>query len=144
MKFYIAAYIREKRRVNEIQRKLKRLGHEITVDWTKDDAPKLKSRYRLSESTKAIAIRDMKGVLDCDVFVLLSDPAHGRAKYVELGAAIASFMKNGRPLVYILGKKNIQSVFYYHPAVKRVSSLEEVICDVAGYDSVYAPKTEGQ
>ncbi len=132
MKFYIAAYVREKRRVNEIHRKLKRLGHEITVDWTKNDAPKLKSRDRLSESTKAIATRDMNGVLDCDIFILLSDPAHGRAKYVELGAAIASFIKKGRPLVYILGKKNNQSVFYYHPAVKRVTCLDEIIGEFAG------------
>lgn len=128
MKFYIAAYIGEKRRVKELYRSLVQAGHKITVDWTKDEAPKLKDRSKFSKDTSHIAMRDLKGVLDCDIFVILSDPVHGRAKYVELGAAIASFEKSGRPLIYALGKTSDQTVFYYHPAVKIVQTLEEIIC----------------
>ncbi|MBI5806226.1 hypothetical protein HZA73_09285 [candidate division TA06 bacterium] len=59
----------------------------------------------------------MKGIRNCDVFIILSMPVDGRAKYVELGAAISSFLEKGQPLIYVLGEKTDQSVFYYHPAV---------------------------
>ncbi|HAD83212.1 MAG: hypothetical protein A2509_09500 [Candidatus Edwardsbacteria bacterium RIFOXYD12_FULL_50_11] len=130
MKFYVAAYVREKRRVKDICRSLELLGHKITVDWTKDEAPKLKDRSIFSKDVRRVAVRDMKGVLDCDIFIILSDPVHGRAKYVELGAAIASFEKNRRPLIYALGKTSDQTVFYYHPVVKRVKTLDDIICNI--------------
>jgi len=111
MKFYVAAYVREKRRVKDICRSLELLGHKITVDWTKDEAPKLKDRSIFSKDVRRVAV-------------------HGRAKYVELGAAIASFEKNRRPLIYALGKTSDQTVFYYHPVVKRVKTLDDIICNI--------------
>jgi|GEM_PF-371822 len=128
MKFYIAAYIRKKKLVQEICRSLELLGHKITVDWTKNEAPKLNDRSTFYKDVRRVAVRDMKGVLECDIFIILSDPVHGRAKYAELGAAIASFETSGRPLIYVLGKTSDQTIFYYHPAVKRVKTLEEIIC----------------
>jgi len=71
MKFYIAAYVREKRRVKNICRSLELLGHKITVDWTKDEAPKLKDRSIFSKNVRRVAVRDMKGVLDCNIFIML-------------------------------------------------------------------------
>lgn len=127
MKFYIAAYIRKKKLVQEICRSLEQAGHKITVDWTKDEAPKLKDRSIFFKDVRRVAVRDMKGVLDCDIFIILSDPVHGRAKYAELGAAIASFEKSGRPLIYALGKTSDQTVFYYHPAVNRVKTLDDIV-----------------
>lgn len=136
MKFYIAAYIGEKRRVQEISNLLKKHGHKIIVDWTNGPDLSLKKREGNSNMIKNIAVRDMDGVRNCDVFVILSEPVHGRAKYVEMGAALASFLEKGRPRIYVLGKKTHQSVFYYHPAVKRVTCLDEIISGVAGRKSI--------
>ena len=69
----------------------------------------------------------MQGVKDCDVFILLSDPADGRAKYAELGAAIMSRLLQGKPKIYILGEETHHSIFFYHPTVERVTTLEEVV-----------------
>jgi len=130
MKFYVAAYIREKKRVREIIRQIQKQGHKITVDWTSGRVTSIPNRDKDQKRIREIAVRDMKGVLNCDVFIILSTPVDGRAKYVELGAAISSFLEKGRPRIYVLGEKTDQSVFYYHPAVKRVRSLEDIIKDI--------------
>jgi len=132
MKFYVAAYIRQKKQVKEIFRALRKFGHEITVDWTKGSVTTITDRDKDPKRIRGIAVRDMKGVLNCDVFIILSTPVDGRAKYVELGVAISSFLEKGRPLVYVLGEKTDQSVFYFHPAVKRVRSLGEILNAIGG------------
>ena len=130
MKFYVAAFVGEKERVRRIHHRLRELGHEITVDWTAHPGVFGKDREKYPERVRGIAIRDMNGVRDCDVFVLLSEPADGRAKYVELGAAIMSYLEKGKPMVYVLGQGTHLSVFFYHPAVKRVRTLDEVLADI--------------
>ncbi len=127
MKFYIASYVGEKERVRAIQRQLRALGHEITVDWTSYPGVFGKERDEHPERVGEIAVRDMRGVQDCDVFILLAEPADGRAKYAELGAAIMANLYTGRPRVYVLGNKTSQSVFFYHPTVRRVTTLEAVL-----------------
>jgi hypothetical protein len=130
MKFYIAAYIREKPRVKEIFRLLRGHGHEITVDWTKGRVTSIRNRDQDPKRIREIAVRDMNGVRNCDVFIILSSPVDGRAKYVELGAAISSFLEKGKPRVFVLGAITNQSVFYFHPAVKRVRTMEEIIREI--------------
>ena len=130
MKFYIAAFIEEKRRVQIIHQRLIDLGHSITVDWTDELGVSGKDRDTHSKRVEEVAVRDMNGVEECDIFILLSDPPDGRAKYAELGAAIMSYLLRGRPAIYVLGDETHHSVFFYHPAVKRVRTLEEVLSDV--------------
>ena len=126
MKFYVAAYAGERDRVAAVHRRLREAGHAITVDWTDlldvaDD-----ERDAHPQRVAAVATRDLGGVADCDVFILLSDPPDGRAKYAELGAAIMSSVLRGRPKVYVVGEQTHHSVFFYHPAVTRARSIDEV------------------
>lgn len=141
MKFYVAAYIRDKKRVSEIIQLIQKQGHKVTVDWTKGSVTSIPNRDKDPKRIRGIAVRDMKGVRSCDVFIILSTPVNGRAKYVELGAAISSFLEKGRPRIYVLGEKTDQSVFYYHPAVKRMRNLEEIINDIGDYSSSAWRKT---
>jgi hypothetical protein len=127
MKFYVAAFVEEKRRVQAIHAQLRALGHSITVDWTDPLDIDGEQRDRHAPRVAAVAERDMNGVRECDVFILLADPPDGRAKYAELGAAIMSRVTCGRPRVYVLGDETHHSVFFYHPAVERVRSLHEVL-----------------
>ena len=130
MKFYIAAFIEEKSRVQTLYKELTDLGHLITVDWTDELGLFGKDRDRHAEKVQAVAVRDMEGVREAEVFILLSEPVEGRSKYAELGAAIMSYLERGKPKIYVLGEETHQSVFYYHPSVKRVKTLEEVLQDL--------------
>lgn len=130
MRFYIAAFVGEMDRVRSIQQELRELGHEIAVDWTLYEGVAYKERDRRPEQVREIAVRDMQGVRDSDVFVLLAEPPDGRARYAELGAAIMSAIEKGRPRIYVLGEHTRYSVFFYHPTVKRVGSLSEILADI--------------
>jgi len=127
MKFYVAAFVEEKQRVQAIHARLRASGHSVTADWTVPLDIDGEERDRHPQRVAAVAERDMNGVRECDVFVLLAEPPDGRAKYAELGAAIMSRVTSGRPKVYVLGEQTHQSVFFYHPAVERVRSLGEIL-----------------
>jgi len=130
MKFYIASYIGEREETREVQAELRRLGHEITVNWTAFPPVPVSERHERSDEVADIAMRDLEGVQNADVFILLANVADGRAKYAELGAAIMSAVQNGKPKVYVLGDEPAHSVFFFHPEVKRMTSLDSVLRDI--------------
>ena len=130
MKFYVAAFVEAKERVQSIYRRLEELGHTITVDWTDELGLSGEERDLYPERVQAIAVRDMNGVRDCDVFILLAEPPDGRAKYAELGAAIMSCLVRGQPKIYVLGEETHHSVFFYHPSVKRVRTIDDVMRNI--------------
>jgi hypothetical protein len=76
-------------------------------------------------------VRDLEGIRSADVFVLLASVGDGRAKYAELGAAIMSAVQNGRPRIYVLGDNPDHSVFFFHPTVVRVNSMEDMLNDLS-------------
>ena len=127
MRFYVAAYIGAKPRLQQIHELLRARGHGLTVDWTQGGGFPLAERETRPEEVRACAVRDMDGVLSCDAFVLVAEPVDGRAKYVELGAAIAAHLSSGKPRVFVVGRETHQSVFYYHPSVTRLGCFEEVL-----------------
>lgn len=130
MKFYIASFVGERERTREIQTRLLGLGHEITIDWTSFLGVPLSERNNRPNEVASIAVRDLEGIQDSDVFILLAGVADGRAKYAELGAAIMSAVRNGRPKIYVIGDQPDHSVFFFHPAVKRMTSLDDVLKDL--------------
>lgn len=127
MKFYIAAYFHQKPLVQSIFSELERLGHEIAVDWTQHAGVPLAERDSKPDVVAEYAVADLQGVISSDVFVLLSEPVDGRAKYAELGAAIASNVMNGKPRIFVVGEETNQSIFYYHPSVERTKSVEAAL-----------------
>jgi nucleoside 2-deoxyribosyltransferase len=71
---------------------------------------------------------DIQGVIDCDVYVICSDNEKAdKGMYVELGAALALHETTGVPRIYLVGKMNHMSVFYFHSAVTRVDTIEDVL-----------------
>jgi len=127
MKIYVASSIKNKDKIRELFGGLKAKGHEVTTDWTlTDDSPE-DERGLKRDYMRSIAKRDFEGVRECDVFVLLSEPSEARSMYVELGLAIAMHEAIGKPSVFVVGPDNNQSVFYFHPAVQSVGSMDEVL-----------------
>jgi hypothetical protein len=130
MTFFISSFVGEREQTQQVQAELRRLGHEISVDWTSFPGVPESERNERPHEVAAIAIRDLEGVRHADVFVLLAGVADGRAKYAELGAAIMSAVQNGKPRIYILGDQPVHSVFFFHPAVKRMNTLDEILKDI--------------
>jgi len=127
MKFYIASRFGLKEEVRVLYKTLEDKGHEIIADWTQHKTVKPYAENK--ELSRDYAIEDIKGTMNCDVFILISDEA-GTGIYTELGAAIANNIKFGAPKIYVVGEHIDRSIFYYHPSVKQMSTTEEVFKDL--------------
>lgn len=118
--------------VRNVQEQLRKAGHTITHDWTRNetgDNMLAGDKDKLADivETGRRAQLDIQGVIDADVYVMCTDNTKaGKGMYAELGAALALHETTKKPDVYLLGKKNHMSVFYFHPAVKHLSSVEEL------------------
>lgn len=117
MKFYISSKLILREVVKRMQARLIERGHEISEDWTRHSCARpYDSNVDLSGNN---AISDVNGVMNCDIFVQLSDEK-GVGMYVELGVGIASYAVRATPLLYVVGKNANESQFYIHPYVKRI------------------------
>ena len=76
-----------------------------------------------------LAIECIKQINDCDVFILISDE-NGAGMYTELGIALQLSNQKNKPKIYIIGKYNERSVFFFHPLIIRVKTLEEIFTDL--------------
>lgn len=125
---FISGQIKEKYRIREVFAQLEAAGHQITHDWTRtDNMPK---PYSLAPAEAGLrASKDIQGVLDADVYILMSDNRDsGKGMYVELGAALALATSQAKPIeLYVVGPMNHESIFYYHPLVTHVETVEEVL-----------------
>jgi hypothetical protein len=130
MSFYIASYVGERQRTQKVQGHLRSLGHEITVDWTAFPGVPTGERNARPGDVAAIAVRELDGIVKADPFLLLAGVPEGRAKYTELGAAIMSAVLTGKPRIYVFGEDPVHSVFFFHPMVRRMNSLPDVLGDI--------------
>ncbi len=121
MKFFVSGKIGYVGGAREAMGALIDAGHEITFDWTR--LPHLKPYDDNAAECHLSAIVDCRGVKDADVFVLLPHD-RGIGMYVELGMAIAF----GIP-IRIVTKAESRSMFFLHPLVKKVDSIEDVISE---------------
>jgi len=128
VKFYIAARFTEKDKVRGIYQLLKKNGHQITADWTLHKP--IKPYDKNAEIARDYALEDMNGVIDCDVFVLIASEDTGTGSAGELGAAILSQAKLGKPKIYVIGEYMGNNFFYFHPTVIRKNNIEEVLDDL--------------
>ncbi len=123
MKFYIASRFARIPDVRKITETIEGMGHDVSFDWTQHKS--LVPYKNNSVLAKEYAIVDVKGVLDCDVFILLTDIA-GTGMYVEFGIALALNIKTGSPKIFVVGNHDNCS-FYYHPNVVLKNTVEEVL-----------------
>lgn len=127
MKFYVVAGFILRDEVKKLNRVIREHGHEIVHDWTEHE--KLEHTFnRVSSLAKEYALLDVDGVRDSEVFVLLSGK-YGVGHHTELGVAISSYLDHGKPEIYVIGNHWEESMFFFHPAVKRRKTIEEVLAD---------------
>jgi hypothetical protein len=130
MKFYLAARFDRKSELLKLEGILKRQGHRAVVDWMHDD-PIHRPYDKTSGLATERAQRDLQGVAGSDVFVLFTEKfGKNKGMYVELGAAIAAYLEKGTPKVYVVGEYVNHGVFFFHPAVNRKSTFQEILDEV--------------
>ena len=138
MKVYVASRFNNQEKVKEIYEKLIENGFEITVDWTKHK--KVKPYEKNSKLAKKYSKEDIEGVRDSDVFILLTTQKPGKGMFVEMGAAVILNILIGKPKIYIIGDYNNQSLFYFHPNVKRLKTIEDAIEDIKKSEGLWPKK----
>jgi len=127
MKFYVASRIKNRDFVKKIHQEIINKGHTFTSGWVnqKNIIPYEKHK----QDSSKLAIECIKQINDCDVFILISDE-NGAGMYTELGIALQLSNQKNKPKIYIIGKYNERSVFFFHPLIIRVKTLEEIFTDL--------------
>ncbi len=129
MKFYIASRMKRKSEVCKLFDSLKSRGYKIVSDWASYESFKPYEDNR--ELCRKCAIENIDGIEKSDVFILLTDEA-GTDMYAELGVAILSNLKFGKPKVYVIGEYISRSTFFFHPSVGRKKDIKEVLEEIEG------------
>jgi len=127
MKIYIAARFDKKQEIQNLHKRLQKLGHEITDDWTLHKQAKPYNKNM--DISRKYSVEGINAARNCDVFIILSDEA-GTGMYVELGAAISSNLEHGKPNIYVVGGYTSRSMFYFHPSINRRKTIDEVLKEI--------------
>ncbi len=127
-KSYVAARFDKKQEVIGIHKRLEKLGYEISADWTNHKP--IKPYEDNITHARQYSSEDIKGIADCDLFILLTD-REGIELYAELGAAIFSNLRHGKPEIYVIGDYLSNCMFYFHPSVNRRKTIDEVIKEIS-------------
>lgn len=127
MKFYVAGKWQDRYAVRWLQEQLRRMGGEITVDWTTHDyGPN--GVLATPEQLRQIALEDEEGVRQADavVGVLLSDYNY-KGVWVEFGIALAL-----HKFVYTVGEAGDSCMFMNHPRICKFRTMEDFLKHVDG------------
>jgi len=119
MKFFVSGKISVEEDAREAMKAIREAGHEITFDWTTIEH--LRPYDKNATACRDAAVRETRGVEEADLLIVLAHD-RGVGMYVELGIAIGS----GVP-VRVVTNVESRTMFFHHPLVKRVSSLEEIL-----------------
>lgn len=106
--------------------RLEGLGINITHDWTRVDESIGDNAD--AAVAGAFAAMDIQGVIDSDVYILVSDhEVAGKGMHAELGAALAVRQLLGKPEIFIVGPRTQSSIFCMHPGVVQLESIDLLI-----------------
>ena len=132
MKIYVAGPLADVEKVQAVQSAVVAAGHELTLDWTRGPEVTLAQDYgSLPEVSASLATDDLDAVLGADAVLIVMSEHHGRGMFVELGAALTRASRGDLEHVVVVGPIRHESVFYYHPAVQRVSVVDDWLASLA-------------
>jgi hypothetical protein len=122
MKIYLAMRYAQVTKYKKLCSELRSKGHEITVDWS--EQLNIKPYEKHPKLSEECALRDLKGVEAADTFILVAEYfPDARGILIELGYALR--IAQEKKLKIIVVNKERNSVFYYHPLITRVKTIEE-------------------
>ena len=118
MKIFVSGKVGDESEAREVMAHLARAGHEVTLDWTTIEH--LKPYDENTDASAKAAALEVQGVKEADVLVVIAHD-RGVGMYVELGVALGS----AKP-VYVVSKRPSRSMFFHHPLVTVVRSVDEL------------------
>lgn len=131
MRIYVAGQLSDTAAVKAVQAKVLAAGHVLTHDWTTDLRFEEDYASRPHDSAD-IARADLAGVMTADaVVVVASSTEPGRGLFVEFGAALARAQLGALDHVVVAGEIVHESVFYFHPHVRRVATVDDWLSERA-------------
>lgn len=132
MEVYVAGPLADTVGVRAVQEAVVAAGHQLSLDWTRASDVTLANGYATDPVlTAKIAQDDLNGVLNADAVLVVASQHEGRGMFVELGAALSRASRGDLEHVVVVGLIQHESAFYYHPAVQRVSTVEEWLTTVS-------------
>lgn len=125
---YVATKLENIEKARECVAKFKEKGIEIQYDWTEHGSLQAVS----AEKRAGFAAKEVEGARTCDILVAILPG--GRGTHCEIGVALG--LKKPVILVvedegFIEGAEGYFCLFYYHPLVRWVRSIEQAV-EVAG------------
>lgn len=118
-------------RVQAVQSAVLAAGHELTLDWSRGPDVTFGDYGAAPAASATLATSDLDGVLAADAVLVVASEHDGRGMFVELGAALARAARGELGHVVVIGSIRHESVFYYHPAVLRVPTVDEWLRSIA-------------
>lgn len=113
-RFYLSTRKDDSARANAVSEALKARGWERTFEWTPQDGEG-------SDGHAKIAVKELEGVREADVLVVLLPGGYGT--HVEIRAALAL---GKAVIIHSPDRKTLETpyrcVFHYHPLVKLLVS----------------------
>lgn len=118
MKVYVAGKTHQYEKVRRVQKAFTRFGHTITFDWTQTvEVNGPDSGHDFEELTpefkRECAENDLLGVTSCELLVALIDDPRIMGTMAEFGIAAGLYKE-----IWLIGKPERDSVFFYLPQVK--------------------------
>jgi hypothetical protein len=136
MKVYIACTVTRQKDYQIIKEEVLKKGWEITHDWTQDFPTS--GRELKTPQLARDARRDLQGVLDADVMIVLLPAARGT--HIEIGAALAANRLRTKKIdIFLIEDEDQNPTMYSREAMsacpfywlddckRRTSSLEDVV-----------------
>ncbi|AKU16431.1 hypothetical protein [Luteipulveratus mongoliensis] len=124
MKVYVAGPVADAATVRAVQSEVVAAGHELTLDWT-SDLSFSESFASMPDRSAQMAQDEISAVLKADAVLVIASQHDGRGMFVELGAALARAEVGTLDHVVVVGPIQHESVFYFHPKVRRVQTVGE-------------------
>lgn len=139
MRAYVAGSTKDVANVRALQQLLRDAGWSITFDWTGVEG-EIRSDWSGDAHVRGgdLSVREIAACATADAIFLLCPP-RGLGCWVELGAALAS----GVPAIVVAPQR--ESVFFHHPLVTVVASMDEAMAAFPGAHTVTgSPETGGE
>jgi len=126
VRIYVAGPLADIENVRSVQSAVVAAGHELTLDWSRGpDAALVDNCGSLPAASAEIAMDDLDAVLVADALLIVASEHDGRGMFVELGAALARACRGDPVHIVVIGSIQRESVFYYHPAIQRMTTVDE-------------------
>lgn len=124
MRIYVAGPVADTVTVQKVQDAVLAAGHELTLDWSADVSFAEGFASQIDRSAR-MAKEELDAVIAADAVLVVASEHDGRGMFVELGVALARASRGDLDHVVLIGEIHHESVFYFHPLVQRVPTVED-------------------